>query len=115
MYTKFFGYFGLRANPFNAAPDAYHPFLNQRAQDALGEMSRAIEARRGLIVLTGEVGTGKTTLINELKKWLAARAMPTAFIFNPYLEASDLFELMLGSFGVASDQSHKESRSWKKN
>jgi type II secretory pathway predicted ATPase ExeA len=108
MYTKFFGYFGLRANPFNAAPDAYHPFLNQRAQDALGQMSRAIEARRGLIVLTGEVGTGKTTLINELKKWLAARAMPTAFIFNPYLEASDLFELMLGSFGVASDQSHKE-------
>lgn len=108
MYTKFFGYFGLRTNPFHIITNSDFLFLNHRAQAALDSMAGAIRARKGLIVLTGEVGTGKTTLINELKQWLADERTPTAFIFNPYIEASDLFDLILEGFGVAVNASRRE-------
>jgi general secretion pathway protein A len=106
MYTKFFGYFGLRTNPFHTAAKSDCLFLSQRAQSALDGMADAIQARKGLIVLTGEVGTGKTTLLNELKQWLADQKTPTAFIFNPYIEASDLFDLILANLGVAATASN---------
>jgi general secretion pathway protein A len=109
MYTTFFRFFGLRENPFNVNPDPGYLFLNQRTQAALDDMASAIQARKGLIVLTGEAGTGKTSLINRLKQWLEKQQTPTAFIFNPHLEVSELFHLMLASFGVSADTRLKAS------
>lgn len=109
MYTKFFGYFGLRTNPFQVCADGDCLYLNQKTQAALEGMAGAIQARKGLIVLTGEVGTGKTTLVNELKLWLADQRIPTAFIFNPFLEPNDLYELILGNFGVRAEEGRGEN------
>jgi general secretion pathway protein A len=97
MYKKFFG---LRENPFNVNPDPRYLFLTPQTQEALDDLTYGIQARQGLILLTGEVGTGKTTLIYRLLDWLHQQQTPTAFIFNSHLEISHLFDFMLADFGV---------------
>ena len=109
MYNTFYRYFGLRENPFNVNPDPGYLYLNQKTSAVLEEMAEAIQARKGLIVLTGDAGTGKTTLINRLKQWLEKQKTPTAFIFNPHLELNELFVLMLAGYGVSSDPHLKGS------
>ena len=63
MYKKFFG---LRANPFSVSPDPRYLFLTRHTEEALDCLTYGIQSRKGFILLTGEVGTGKTTLINKL-------------------------------------------------
>ncbi len=104
MYNTFFRYFGLRENPFNVNPDPSYLFLNERTQALLEDIANAIQARQGLIVLTGEAGTGKTTLINQLKQRLQQRQTAIAFVFNPHLEVDELFHLMLADFGILQDR-----------
>ena len=100
MYKQFFG---LRENPFNVNPDPRYLFLTSQTQAALTEMAYGIQARKGLILLTGEVGTGKTTLINRLLDSLHEQRTPTAFIFNSHLETNHLFDFILSDFGVPFD------------
>ncbi len=100
MYKNFFG---LRENPFNANPDPRYLYLTPQTQEALDEMTYGIHERKGLIVLTGEVGTGKTTLLNRLLDWLHQQKTPTAFIFNSHLESSHLFDFILSDFAVPFD------------
>jgi len=100
MYKHFFG---LRENPFNVNPDPRYLFLTPQTQEALDDLTYGIQARKGLILLTGEVGTGKTTLINRVLDWLRQQQTPTAFIFNSHLEISHLFDFILADFGVPFD------------
>jgi general secretion pathway protein A len=67
MYKQFFG---LRENPFNVNPDPRYLFLTPQTREALDDLTYGIQSRQGLILLTGEVGTGKTTLIYRLLEWL---------------------------------------------
>jgi len=94
-----FAALGLRRNPFDAASGPLQFVPTQRMQQIFHEITEAIEARKGLIVLTGEVGTGKTTLVNQLRAWLRKKEMPTAFVFNPLLDADGFFEFALADFG----------------
>jgi type II secretory pathway predicted ATPase ExeA len=100
MYRHFFG---LRENPFNVNPDPRYLFLTPQTRLALDELKYGIQARKGLILLTGEVGTGKTTLINRLLDQFGEQHTPTAFIFNSHLEISHLFDFILADFGVPPD------------
>ena len=100
MYKQFFG---LRENPFNVNPDPRYLFLTPLTRQALDELKYGILARKGLVLLTGEVGTGKTTLINRLLDQLGEQQTPTAFIFNSHLETNQLFDFMLADFGVPFD------------
>jgi general secretion pathway protein A len=100
MYKQFFG---LRDHPFNVNPDPRYLFLTPQTQQALDDLRYGIQARKGLILLTGEVGTGKTTLINRLLDQLGELHTPTAFIFNSHLEISHLFDFILADFGVPPD------------
>ena len=106
MYKRFFE---LSENPFNVNPDPRYLFLTHQTREALDELTYGIRARKGLIVLTGEVGTGKTTLLNRLLEWLHMQKEPTAFIFNSHLETSHLFDFILTDFGVPPDQGVKEN------
>src|ERR1700722_6605217 len=101
MYKRFFE---LNENPFNVNPDPRYLFLTHQTREALDELTYGIRARKGLIVLTGEVGTGKTTLLNKLLDWLHMQKEPTAFIFNSHLETDHLFDFILADFGVPPDQ-----------
>src|SRR4030081_2594068 len=100
MYKTFFG---LRENPFNVNPDPRFLYLTPQTQAAMDELTYGIENRKGFILLTGEVGTGKTTLINYLLNWLRARQTPTAFIFNSHLNPNHLFDFILTDFGINVD------------
>jgi general secretion pathway protein A len=102
MDRSLFTSLGLRENPFSVNPDPRHLFLTAQTQKALDGLIRGIESRQGLILLTGDVGTGKTTLVNSLLDWLQHHGTPKAFICNSHLEIQELFELMLADFGVPS-------------
>src|SRR5690242_3197159 len=97
MYKKFFG---LKENPFNVNPDPRYLFLTHNTQEALACLTYGIETRKGFILLTGEVGTGKTTLINKLLEWLHKERVSTAFVFNPRLSVSQFFDFMMADFGI---------------
>ena len=98
----FENFFSLRENPFNASLDPRYVFPTRQTQEALQKLAYGIQNRKGLILFTGEVGTGKTMLINQLLEWLRRLRAPTAFVFNPNLSARDLFYLMSFDFGIAS-------------
>jgi general secretion pathway protein A len=97
MYKNFFG---LKENPFNINPDPRYLFLTRRAQEAMGCLTYGVETRKGFIVLSGEVGTGKTTLLNKLLDTLHQQGVATAFIFNPRLTVSQFFDFMLADFNI---------------
>jgi general secretion pathway protein A len=100
MYNQFFR---LRENPFDVNPDPRYLFLTRQTRKSWDGLTHGIQARKGLLLLTGEVGTGKTTLLNHLLDWLHQQRAPTAFIFNSHLEISQLFDFVLTGFGVRFD------------
>ena len=100
MTGPFCSFFGLRDNPFRANPDPRYLFLTAAAQHSIEQILEGIRARKGLLLLTGEVGTGKTVLIHRLLERLAQEGAPRAFIFNSHLNVSELFELILAEFGI---------------
>ncbi len=104
MYKKFFG---LRENPFNVNPDPRYLFLTRHTQETLACLTYGIQHRRGFILLTGEVGTGKTTLLNKLLGWLRRQRVATSFVFNPGLDSIQFFDYMLADFGLNFESRQK--------
>jgi general secretion pathway protein A len=100
MTGPFSSFFDLRDNPFRANPDPRYMFLTQQTEVTLDQIIEGIRARKGLLLLTGEVGTGKTVLLNRLMEWLDQERIPKAFIFNSHMKASEVLELILADFGV---------------
>lgn len=102
-YVRFFSFFGLQENPFAVSPDPRYLFMTPRIQDAWEAIEYGIRSREGIILLTGEAGTGKTSLIRKLLDWMRENRMPTAYIFNSHLESKHLYDFMLADFGVRPD------------
>ena len=97
MYRTFFG---LRAQPFGPSPDPRFLFLRPQIKEALACLQYGIAARKGFVVMTGEVGTGKTTLLKAVLETFATGRIATAFVFNPRLDVLDFFEFVLTDFGI---------------
>jgi type II secretory pathway predicted ATPase ExeA len=112
MYKSFFG---LKENPFNVNPDPRFLFLTQEIEEALTGLMYGIQTRKGFITLTGEVGTGKTTLINRLLDWLHHRPARTAFLFNSRMNSNQLFDFILAEFDIACDSKSKSQQLMKLN
>jgi general secretion pathway protein A len=93
-------FFGLRENPFNGTPDPRFLVPTDNMRRTLAELTHAIQTRKGLILLTGEVGTGKTVLIHHLLEHLRREDIPRAFVFNSHGDVNELFNLVLAGFGV---------------
>jgi general secretion pathway protein A len=104
MYQRFFG---LKESPFNVNPDPRYLFLTRQIQEALAGLTYGIQNRKGFILLTGEVGTGKTTLLNRLLGWLRGQRVATAYIFNSCLSVNDLFDLIMTEFEIPCESRDK--------
>ena len=97
MYQKFYG---LKENPFNVTPDPRYLVHTQHTQEALACLTYGIQNRKGFMLLTGEVGTGKTTLLNKLLDWLRQGQIATAFVFNSRLNVTQFLDYMMADFNL---------------
>jgi len=97
MYTS---YFGLNEKPFTLTPNPHFIFLSNSHNEALAHLLYGIENHHGFIKLTGEVGTGKTTLLRTLLSQLDEIKYRTALIFNPCISGSDLLRSILHEYNI---------------
>lgn len=90
-------HFGLSQAPFNLSPDPTFLYLSESHREALAQLTYGINARKGFVVLTGEVGTGKTTLIHTLMNDLDEETH-TALLFNTVVSSLDLLRYVCEEF-----------------
>ncbi len=96
MYLQFYG---LKEMPFNITPDPRFLFFSDQHREAFDHLVYGIEHRKGFIELTGEVGSGKTTLCRAVLANLPKR-IKTALVLNPALSGSQLLRAILNDFGL---------------
>lgn len=109
------GFYGLKENPFNVSPDPRYLFLTREIEETLSSLMYGIQTKKGIITLTGEVGTGKTTLVNRLLDGLHQRATKTAFLFNSRMNSAQLFDFVLAEFDIHCESSSKSQQLMKLN
>lgn len=97
MYTAFFG---LNSTPFNLSPDPSFLYRSAQHEEALASLIYGVRSRKGFIVLTGEVGTGKTTMLECLRDHLTAHQTPFAFLFNSRLTPDQFFQMIAYDFDL---------------
>jgi general secretion pathway protein A len=97
MYESFYG---LKENPFNVTPNPEYIYLGENHREALAQLLYGVRERKGFIVITGEVGTGKTTLIHYLLDKMNGNHTKTALLFNPKLTVDDFIQYILKDLGV---------------
>jgi len=91
MYNAFFGF---SQNPFNMSPDPSFLFRSTQHEEALANLIYGVQSRKGFIALTGEVGTGKTTMLECLRDFLNAQQVSFASLFNSRLTTEQFFEML---------------------
>ena len=104
MYRKFFN---LQTSPFGTSPDPRFLYMMPQTREALAGLEYGISERKGFTVLTGEVGTGKTTLLRCALGSLGQRRVHTSFVFNPLLDPLDFLEFVLTDFGLTPNSRTK--------
>jgi general secretion pathway protein A len=109
MYNRSFG---VRKNPFNMTPDPAFLYLTAQHREALVGLSYAILQRKGFVVLTGEAGTGKTTLLARVLQFIPGSQVQSSVILNPTLTPAEFLELALLDFGVTHVPASKAQRLW---
>jgi general secretion pathway protein A len=91
MYNAFFGFI---QNPFNMSPDPSFLFRSIQHEEALANLIYGVQSRKGFIALTGEVGTGKTTMLECLRDFLNSQHIAFASLFNSRLNVQQFFEML---------------------
>jgi len=106
MYEDFFGF---AEKPFSLTPDPKYLYKSESHANAFELLQYAIRRREGFVVVTGDIGTGKTTLCRALLEQIDRRTF-TALVLNPFLSEDDLLKLVLQDFGVVSREDVKAGR-----
>ncbi|MCP4035814.1 MAG: AAA family ATPase [bacterium] len=96
MYCE---HYGFVRRPFEMTPDPSFLYLGEAHREGLATLVYGVQSGKGFVLLTGEVGTGKTTLLHALLSQLEA-STDSAFIFNPRLSPLDFFELLFQEYGI---------------
>src|SRR5437588_1270489 len=104
MYNAFFGF---TQNPFNMSPDPSFLFRSPQHEEALANLIYGVQSRKGFVALTGEVGTGKTTMLECLRDFLNAQQIVFASLFNSRLTVEQFFELLAYDLDLRCDRHSK--------
>jgi general secretion pathway protein A len=104
MYNAFFGF---TQNPFNMSPDPSFLFRSRQHEEALANLIYGVQSRKGFIVITGEVGTGKTTMLECLREFMYKQQIAFASLFNSRLTVQQFFEMISYDFGLRGDPHSK--------
>ncbi len=104
MYNAFFG---LTASPFTLSPDPNFFYRSPQHEEALANLIYGVQGRKGFVVLTGEVGTGKTTLLECLRDYLAYQRIEFAFLFNSRITPAEFFEMIAYDLDLKCNRSSK--------
>src|SRR5215471_12726237 len=104
MYNAFFGF---KESPFSLSPDPGFLYRSEQHEEALANLIYGVHSRKGFIVLTGEVGTGKTTMLECLRDFLTAQQISFAFLFNSRLNTEQFFEMMAYDFALPCSRTSK--------
>ena len=97
MYKQFFG---LSKNPFEISPDPFFYHATPRHNEALANLHYGVGRRKGFIVITGEVGTGKTLLVRCLLAELRKNNIAFGYVFNPLLSTTEFFQYIMADLGL---------------
>jgi len=97
-------FFGLTLNPFNLSPDPKFLYRSEQHEEALANLIYGVQSRKGFIALTGEVGTGKTTMLECLRDFLDEQQIPFAFLFNSQLTPEQFFEMVAWDFDLPGER-----------
>jgi len=106
MYEE---YFGFTEKPFSLTPDPKYLFKSASHANAFELLHYAIRRREGFVVITGDIGTGKTTLCRAILEQIDRKTF-TALVLNPFLAEEDLLRVILQEFGVVSRAEIKHGR-----
>ena len=106
MYKTFFG---LTRNPFEISPDPYFLFATARHNEALASIVHGVLRHKGFIVVSGEVGTGKTLLVRCLLELLRRNDIASANVFNPCLSPLEFLRYIVGDLGIKTASQDKGS------
>jgi general secretion pathway protein A len=91
------GYFGLQQTPFSIAPDPHYLFMSERHREALAHLLYGVQGGGGFVLLTGEIGAGKTTVCRAFLEQIPENCR-VAYIFNPKLTVGDLLKTVCHEF-----------------
>jgi type II secretory pathway predicted ATPase ExeA len=106
MYEE---YYGFTEKPFSLTPDPRFLYKSESHANAFDLLQYAVRRREGFVVVTGDIGTGKTTLCRALLEQIDRNTF-TALVLNPFLSEDDLLKLILQDFGVVSREDVKRGR-----
>jgi general secretion pathway protein A len=98
-------HFGLKQDPFSIAPDPRYLFMSERHREALAHLLYGLDGGGGFVLLSGEIGTGKTTLCRCFLEQVPTHCN-VAYIFNPKLTVGELLKSVCDEFHIAIDQPH---------
>lgn len=104
MYKK---YYGLTRKPFEMSPDPYFYYPTPRHNEALALLTYGVQEKKGFVVVSGEVGTGKTLLVRCLLDALARHKTAFAFVYNPVLSVTEFLAHVLNDLAVSRNSQSK--------
>jgi general secretion pathway protein A len=100
-------FFGFKDDPFSLSPDPAFLYRSEQHEEAISNLIYGVQSRKGFIVLTGEVGTGKTTMLECLRDYLHSQRVEFAFLFNSRISPADFFEMVAYDFDLNCDRKSK--------
>jgi general secretion pathway protein A len=107
MYEKFFG---LRERPFDLTPNPRYLYLTASHREALSNLQYGITGRKGMTLLIGEAGTGKTTLVRAALDAVAAPSVKCVYLSNPVLTREEFYEFLAPKFGLSDRAGQSKAR-----
>ena len=107
MYERFFG---LRERPFDLTPNPRYLYLTGKHREALSNLQYGITGRKGITLLVGEAGTGKTTLVRAAIEAISGPAMRCVYLSNPVLTRTEFYEILASKFGLSERAAASKAR-----